>query len=257
MDIKTQIAALLLAFVACVGCEELPRARHWSDCKYSSNWNNNAAQRMMNIASPSFSAAKVREYLDWQEARGCDHIHILLVNDADGEGAGYDALADADTRRLALRRVRMARMRGLGIAAWIVADDSDAARRRIFANPEQYAAALRDYMPYLSYICLGLEMDEGVGSMADWTRVRDAVRVAGWHGPIATHHVARQYTYATLGDIVMDQLDPGCSAAQVMASVRALVAHGYYVCGFEYSRAPNRDKAQAALSAGAFSCGNW
>lgn len=251
------IPAIVVA-VGVAGCEEFQHARQWSDCRLSSNWDGpNAEKRMMNLVSPHFSASKVREYLDWQEARGCDHVHLLLVNDANGEGAGYDALVNGGHKAIALRRVRSARLRGLGVVAWIVSDDSDAARKRIFADPSRYAEALADYMPYLSYIVLGLEMDEGAGSMIEWRRLRDAIRKAGWTGPIATHHTSGNYAYAILGSIVMDQRAPSCSAANVARSVTALRARGFEVCGFEYARSPDRAKAQAALDAGAFGCGNW
>ena len=255
---QTSKAIALAACVLLAGCEEPLRARPWRDCRLSSNWNGaNAEKRMMNLVSPTFPSAKAKEYLDWQESRGCDHIHVLLVNGANGEGAGYDALCNADHRRIALGRVRSARLRGLGVVAWVVSDDSDDYRRAIFADPGKYADALADYMPYLSYICLGLEMDEGTGSMADWTRLRDAIRGAGWSGPIATHHRPGRYGYAGLGDIVMDQLDPACTASDVTASVAVLRSRGFEVCGFEYARSPARSLAQAALDAGAFGCGNW
>jgi len=235
-----------------------PSARPWRDCRRSSNWDGaNASKRMMNLVSPKFTDAKAREYLDWQQARGCDHVHLLLVNQADGEGSGYDALGDDSARATALARVREIRARGLGVVAWIVADDSDSYRRRVFADPAKYADALKGFMPSLSYVVLGLEMDEGEGSSAKWKALRDAVVAAGWTGPVATHHTSGKSTHAGLGQIVMDQLDPKCSKEQISASVKALRAKGYSVCGFEYSRGPDRAKAQAALDAGAFGCGNW
>lgn len=237
---------------------DVASARPWKECKYSSNWDGaNAAKRMMNLVSPKFSDAKVKEYLDWQVGIGCDHVHLLLVNEADGEGAGYDALADASVRKTALARVQQIRARGMGIVAWIVADDSDAQRKKIFADPAKYAEGLKDYMPYLSYICLGLEMDEGEGSAAQWTALRDAIKAAGWTGPFATHHTSGKMTHAGLGSIVMDQLDPSCTVADIARSVKALRSKGFEVCGFEYSRGPDKAKAEAALSAGAFGCGNW
>lgn len=233
-------------------------AMPWNQCKYSSNWDgNNAAKRMMNLVSPKFSDAKVKEYLDWQQSVGCDHCHLLLVNEADGEGAGYDALADASAKKTALQRVKQIRARGMGVVAWIVADDSDNYRKRIFNDPAKYANGLKDYMPYLSYICLGLEMNEGEGSSAKWTALRDAIKAAGWTGPFATHHTSGKYGHAGLGSIVMDQLDPSCTVSDIAKSVKALCGKGYEVCGFEYSRGPDKAKAQAALDAGAFGCGNW
>lgn len=233
-------------------------ARPWRECKYSSNWNgSNASKRMMNLVSPKFSETKVREYLDWQQSLGCDHVHLLLVNQGDGEGAGYDCLADAGHKAVALARVRDIRARGLGVVAWVVADDSDTYRRKIFDNPAKYADALKEYFPHLSYIVLGLEMNEGEGSKAKWTALRDAIRKAGWTGPFATHHTSGHGDYASLGQIVMDQLAKGCTEAQIRKSVEAFRAKGYDVCGFEYARGPDKGRAQAALAAGAFSVGNW
>jgi hypothetical protein len=233
-------------------------AKSWRDCKRSSNWDGkNASRRMMNLVSPKFSDAKAKEYLDWQIGRGCDHIHLLLVNQGDGEGADYDALADASAKAVALRRVQAARACGLGVVAWIVADDSNEYRKRIFADPGKYAKALRDYMPYLSYIVLGLEMDEGEGGAAKWKALRDAIKAAGWSGPFATHHTSSRSAYASLGSIVMDQLDPSCNASQIKASIKSLRNKGYEAVGFEYARGPDRAKAQAALDAGAIGVGNW
>lgn len=237
---------------------DVASARPWRECKYSSNWNgSNASKRMMNLVSPKFSDAKVKEYLDWQVGIGCDHVHLLLVNEADGEGAGYDALADASARKTALARVKQIRARGMGVVAWVVADDSNGYRNKVFADPAKYAAGLKEFMPYLSYIVLGLEMNEGEGSAAKWKSLRDAVAAAGWEGPFATHHTSGKSTYASLGSIVMDQLDPSCTTADIAKSVKALKGKGYEVNGFEYSRGPDASKAKAALEAGAFGCGNW
>lgn len=237
---------------------DVASARPWRECRYSSNWNgSNASKRMMNLVSPKFGETKVKEYLDWQVGIGCDHVHLLLVNEADGEGAGYDALADASARKTALKRVKQIRARGMGVVAWIVADDSNGYRKKVFADPAKYAAGLKEYMPYLSYIVLGLEMNEGEGSAAKWKALRDAIKDAGWDGKFATHHTSGKATYAGLGEIVMDQLDPSCSTSDIAKSVKALKSKGYEVCGFEYSRGPDASKAKAALDAGAFSCGNW
>ncbi len=235
-----------------------PSAKPWRHCRLSSHWaGSNASKRMRNLLSPKCSAAKVKEYLDWQQERGCDHVHLLMVNQADGEGAGYDCIADDSSRSLALTRVREIRSRGLGVVAWIVADDSDSYRSRIFGDPARYAQALAEFFPYLSYICLGLEMDEGEGSASKWKSLRDAVRAAGWTGPIATHHTSGKSTHAGLGSIIMDQLDTKCTASEIKSSVKNLRSRGLDVCGFEYSRDPDRARAQAALDAGAFGCGNW
>ena len=255
--LKKAWAAIAAWLAAAIGCEEMIPAPRWDDCRRSSCWDANASRRMMNIVSPHFADEKARDYLDWQKGRGCDHIHVLLVNGGDGEGAGYDALANPDHKRLAMKRIREARKRGLGVVAWIVADDSETARREIFRDPGLYARSLADFHECLSYIVLGLEMDEGRGTLADWTALRDAVVAAGWRGRIATHHTSGRRTYAGLGQIVMDQLTPNCSTAAIAESVGKLRRQGFDVCGFEYSRNPDRVKAEAALAAGAFGVGNW
>ncbi len=247
---------------ALYGKEEGYGALPWNRCRHSSNWDgNNAAKRYMNMISPKFSDKKFAEYLDWIVARGCDHCHVLLVNGADGEGSGYDCLTNASTRELALKRVKAIRGKGLGVVGWIVADDSDSDRKKIFANPSKYAEGLKPYFPYLSYVVIGLEMDEKLGGeqipASKWKALRDAVKSAGWTGKFGTHHTSGKYPYASLGEIVCDQLDPSCTTAQIKSSVKALRAKGLEVVGFEYDRNPNRLKANASLDAGAFSCGNW
>ncbi len=244
---------------SCPSSAELPEAAQpWNKCRYSSNWNGtNASKRHMNMVSPKMSDKQFGEYLAWIVANGCDHVHLLMVNQADGECAGYDTLTDSKSRQVALDRVVTIRAKGLGVVAWVVADDSNDYRKRIFADPKKYADGLSYFFPYLSYICLGLEMDEGEGSSAKWKSLRDAIKAAGWNGKFATHHTSGKATHAGLGSIVCDQLDPSCSTADISKSVKALRYKGYEVCGFEYSRGPDKSRSQAALDAGAFSCGNW
>lgn len=238
-----------------------PTAVPWDKCRYSSNWDNGAAKRLMNILSPKFDDKKFGDYLAWIVAQGCDHCHVIFVNGGDGEGSGYDCLTDASVRELALKRVRTIRGKGLGVVGWIVSDDSDSDRRKIFGNPAKYAEGLKPFLPYLSYIVIGLEMDEKLGDeqipVAKWKSLRDAVKSAGWTGKFGTHHTSGKHTYASLGEIVCDQLDPNCTASQIKSSVKALRDKGYAVCGFEYSRDPDRSRSLAALDAGAFSVGNW
>ena len=233
----------------------------WDRCRYSSNWDNGAAKRLMNILSPKFDDKKFGDYLAWIIGKGCDHCHAIFVNGADGEGAGYDALTNSATQELALKRVKLIRSKGLGVVGWIVTDDSDSDRKKIFSNPAKYAEGLKPFMPYLSYIVLGLEMDEKLDGeqipTSKWKALRDAVKNAGWSGKFGTHHTGGKSTYASLGEIVCDQLDPSCTTSQIKSSVKALLSRGYAVCGFEYSRNPDKSKSQAALDAGAFSVGNW
>ena len=236
-----------------------PSAKPWRDCRLSSNWDGaQAARRMMNLLSPKFSAAKVAKYLDWQQARGCDHVHLILVNDGDGEGAGYDCCTNAAANAIALERVLDCRNRGLGVVLWIVTDDSDSSRAKIFANPAKWAKGAKNLLPYASAVVLGLEMDEHKTTLANWQGLRDALRSVGWAGPIGTHHTSgNEFKFASLGDFVCGQLSPGCSEADVKKQVKAIRAKGKDAVGFEYEREPARKLCLAAFDAGAIAVGNW
>lgn len=228
----------------------------WKKCTRASCWDGaNAGRRMMNILSPKFSGAKFKEYVKWMLGRGCDTAHVILLNKGDGEGAGYDA---GDDPKLSQRRIKYLVTHGLAVVPWLVTDDSAAWAKKLFADPagyigKWYRAGLFDYA---SFVCLGLEMNE-YGKTADWNRVRAALK-AVYRGKVATHHTSGVYPFANLGEIVCDQLDPkAATPAKIKSSVTALRATGKAVVGFEYERHADRDKAQAALDAGAFGVGNW
>lgn len=110
-------------------------------------------------------------------------------------------------------------------------------------------------LDYASCVVLGLEMDE-YGSASDWKKVADALSKR-YGGPVGVHHTAGKRTYAALGSVVFDQLDPSCTVADIKRSVREIIASGREAFGFEYRRGPDRAAAQAALDAGAHGCGNW
>lgn len=241
------------------GSSQSPTAKPWRDCHLASCWNGtNASKRYMNLLSPKFSAAKVAEYLDWQVRKGCDHIHLILVNDGDGEGAGYDCCTDSAANAIALERILDCRSRGLGVVLWIVTDDSDSSRAKIFANPAKWAKGAKNLLPYASAVVLGLEMNEGGTTLANWQGLRDALRSAGWTGPIGVHHTSgNEMKFASLGDFVCGQLDPGCSESQIAAQVKAIKAKGRDAVGFEYARGPDRARCLAAFKAGAVAVGNW
>ena len=211
---------------------------------------------MMNILSPHFTDAKFREYVKWMSSRGCNTAHLLYANQGDGEGAGYFA---TDNAGLSRRRIKYLRLHGFAIVPWLVADDSAAYARRIFADPDAYVKGLKDagLLDHASFICLGLEMDE-YGKMDDWIKVRNAVAKHCPKMKVATHHTSGHLTFAGLGQIVCDQLEPRtATAGAIAASIGRILAMGKGAIGFEYSRQADRDKAQAAFSAGAFSVGNW
>ena len=229
----------------------------WRKCVRSTNWDgNNASRRYMNMLSPKFPDSKFDSYLKALQSAGVDHVHLLLMNAGDGEGAGYDCILDKKCHELALARIRKFRSLGLGVVLWLVADDSKDYRMALVGNPSKYASAAKDLLEYASYCVLGLEMDENKMTLKQWRGVRDAVRKV-YSRPLATHHTSGRSDFSSLGEIYMDQLDPSCTASKIKSRVKSLVANGWNVCGFEYSRKPARSKAQAALDGGAFGCGNW
>ncbi len=222
----------------------------------ASCWNGpNAAERMMNVLSPRMSEAKFRARLNFMLDRGCDTAHVFLVNGGDGEAAGYRAW-HAGNRKTMLKRVAALRAAGLAVVPWIIADDSRADAATLFANADRLVGEMADFFKDAPYVVLGLEMDE-YGKANDWKKVRAALRTH-YKGEISVHHASgNSFPFAGLADIVLGQLSPGCTASQVRAQIRAIKAMGKRAVGFEYSRGPDRDLAQAALDAGAEGVGNW
>ena len=222
----------------------------------ASCWDAGGGRRMMNVLSPRMPDAVFRERLAWMRSRGCDTAHILLANGGDGEYAGYAAWRDAD-RPVMLARLRAVRDAGLAPVPWIVSDDSDGLREELFARPRAILPALAEFFEGAPYVVIGLEMDEGRGCSADWSAVRAALRDV-YAGPVGVHHRnGSVFHYAGFGDIVLGQLAPGCSEAQVRAQIIAILQLGKRAVGFEYARGPARALALAALDAGAEGVGNW
>ena len=255
---KLGLLVLTLATVCSLtfttGCTTIPG---YKDCKYASCWDgSNAQKRMMNILSPAFSDGKFKEYVKWMKSRGCNTAHVFLLNQGDGEGAGYDAVANA---KLTIDRIKYLRKEGFAFVPWIIADDSSAYAKNLFKDPEGYVKKAADagIFDYASYIVLGLEMNE-YGSAKDWNNLCVAVRKHCPKKKIGVHHVSSSYTYAGLGDIVLDQMDPkSATPAKVAAQINKIKSLGKEAVGFEYARQPNRPLAQAALDSGAIGVGNW
>lgn len=243
--------------VTSLGLKPVP----WNKAVHASCWDGaNASRRMMNLLSPHFPDAKFQEYAAWMKARGCDTAHVILVNKADGEGAGYNCATNAAHAALAKARIDSLCRKGFAVVPWIVADDSAAWAKDLFANAPARMKALADaeLFALASYVVLGLEMDE-YGNMAQWAAVREALRAAGYKGKIGTHHASgNRFPFAGLGDIVLGQLDPkGATDSTIRAQIKAIRALGKEAVGFEYARSPDRNKAQIALAAGAIGVGNW
>lgn len=232
-------------------------AAPWSLCVKASCWNGrNASRRYMNMLSPKMPELTFREYALELAELGCDHCHLFLMNLGDGEYAGYDCSEKAAAD---LARSRLAYLRGcgFGVVLWLVADDSEALAQKLFADPAKHVSAFVNagLFAMASCIVLGLEMDE-YGTAAQWKKVAAEVAKV-WPWPVGVHHTAGKRTYAALGSVVFDQLDPSCTVADIKRSVREITASGREAFGFEYRRGPDRAAAQAALDAGAHGCGNW
>ena len=225
-------------------------------CRKASCWDGpNASVRHMNNLSPKLSEADYRNRVEWALQRGCDTVHYFLDNEHDGELSGYRAL---DNVRLMRSRIRYARQRGLAVVLWIIADDSKNYAAAILRDPGTHVAALSKAGLFrdASIIVLGLEMTE-YGTRAQWTALRDALG-RHWSGPVGVHHTSGRLDYIGLGDIVFDQLEPkAATPASIADRIARILKAGKAANGFEYSRSPDRAKAQAALSAGAVGCGNW
>ena len=87
------IALLCATMAIASGCSKTPS---WNECTKASCWQGqNAGTRHMNILSPKFSDAVFRDRVKWAKARGCNTLHLFLINKGDGEGSGYTALDPA------------------------------------------------------------------------------------------------------------------------------------------------------------------
>ena len=216
----------------------------------------NASKRMMNVLSPKMPVEKVAQYCAWMRSRGCTHAHIILANGADGECAGYAAWRDIDYGQM-VTRLNDVRNAGFRCIPWLVTDDSDSLRAELFKEPAKLIAKMELFLRDAPLVVLGLEMDEGDATYNQWKKVRDALKKV-YSGPIGVHHKSGNgFPCASLGDVVLGQLNPGCTAAQVKSQIATIKRIGKRAVGFEYARGPKRDLAQAALDAGAEGVGNW
>jgi hypothetical protein len=215
----------------------------------------NASRRMMNILSPKMDEAKFKQYVSWMKSKGCDTAHVILANGGDGECSGFAAWRDKDYGAM-LSRYNALLREGFRVVPWIITDDSAALLKELFKDPAKCVEHCRAFFRDAAYVVLGLEMDEG-GSAGQWAAVRDAVR-RYYSGPIGVHHTSgNSFPMAPMADIILGQLNPGCTESQVAAQIKAIKAKGKRAVGFEYARGPSRKLALAALNAGAEGCGNW
>lgn len=232
----------------------------WKKCRLASCWNGpNASRRMMNILSANMREEKFKEYVGWMESQGCDTAHVFLVNQGDGENAGYNCATIEGHARVARERIKYLRKRGFAVVPWLLADDSSGYANDFFRHAEERCKALADagLFQEASYVVLGLEMDE-YGGASDWERVRAALKAVCKRKVGVHHRSGNSFRYAHLGDIILGQLDPkAATKSAIKVQIAAINAKGKAAVGFEYERSPNRQKAQWALDAGAVGVGNW
>ena len=234
-----------------------PEARAKYAFGLASCWDGaNASRRMMNVLSPKMPVEKVAQYCAWMRSRGCTHAHVILANGGDGECAGYAAWRDADYGHM-VTRLNEVRNAGFRCIPWLVTDDSDSLRAELFKEPAKLIAKMELFLRDAPLVVLGLEMDEGDATYNQWKKVRDALKKV-YSGPTGVHHKSGNgFPCASLGDVVLGQLNPGCTAAQVKSQIATIKRIGKRAVGFEYARGAKRDLAQAALDAGAEGVGNW
>lgn len=244
------------------------RVAPWDACTRASCWGgSNASVRVMNALSPKMPEAVFRERVAWTKGRGANTIHLFLVNKGDGEYAGYSpwgvgkgpsaGATDADVVKRMLERIAYCRAQGLAVVIWLQADDSADWARALASNADRCVARIAEagLLDAASTVVAGLEMDEY------WNATHARAVVAAirgrYRGKVGTHHTSGRTMFASLGDILFYQVDPGRSAAQIKADTVAATRCGRPVNFFELSRGPARELCEAALSAGAFAVGNW
>ena len=228
-------------------------------CGLASCWAGaNASKRMMNVLSPKMSDSTFKDRLKHMTDRGCTHAHLILANTADGEAGGYAAWKDSDLGKMK-ERWNAVRAAGLTPIPWLVTDDSDALASDLFGHAEKYVKKMADagFFEGVPLVVLGLEMNEKYGSDSGWKSLRTALRKY-YTGPIGVHHKSgNDFPYAKYGDVILGQLNPGCTTSQVKSQIKAILKLGKRAIGFEYSRGPDRSLCLAALEAGAEGVGNW
>ena len=242
----------------------------WDKCTRASCWNgSNAVQRMMNMLSTGMSDTTFDAYLGGMTGLGCNHAHVFLANLADGPhsapgcsiyGTGRQWSWKKDPAVIAHFNRRIDKiLKVMAYVPWLMADDSSLYDKAMAANPEKYVDDLNTagLFKKASFVCLGLEQDEYM-SEATVARLAAAMRKA-YKGKLATHHKSGSTKFAKYGDLVMYQVNPGKSPAQISSEVKkAIAATGKPVCMFEMERQPASDaQIKAAFDAGAFSVANW
>lgn len=270
---KKLMLACLMAFMV-AGCAHLPdwfpgagpgAPPKWDRTTLASCWDGpNAQTRYMNILSPNMSEGAFKEALKWQEARGCNTLHLFLNNYRNGGYAGYSVygptwsgVKHSATIKLFKKRIAAAREAGFAYVPWMVADDS----APFAARPEEEwiesykLCKAEGLFADASYVVLGLELNE-YWKADRVARLAKALReISGLK--VGIHMTSGQVSYAPFGDIFLYQVNPGLSAAQIAQQTALALKTGKPVVFFELERYPARHLCEVALGTGAFAVGNW
>lgn len=210
----------------------------------------------MNGLSPAIPFAEFKARVKWAEGRGCNCLHLFLVNKGDGEGCGYSVM-DAATANEANRRIEWAAKRGLGIVLWCIADDSNAWAKSLDFDALMKVCKSRGWLDIASTIVVGLECDEY------WSANEVAKRIAVirqyYHGKVGVHQTSGRIDYAPFADIMFYQTNPNKSGSGIMSETIKTIGKlgGKPMNFFELSRHEDRQLCEAAFSGGAYGVGNW
>ena len=264
--IKLLTISLLTAILTInTGCFGPPK---WNKATLASCWDgSNAQKRMMNILSPHFSDGKVKDYIKWQKERGANTTHIILSNNADGEGGGYSIYGnsiswqvDKNWVKMAKKRIDMCRKAKLAVVLWLITDDDKGWNKQIAGNANQYLKDLSDngLLKEASTIVLGLELDEYFNRSGDEKYVENLMNATKkyYKGKIGTHHLNNSTRFVHYGDILFYQVGVNRSLNTIANDTKQALRFGKPVNFFELSRHADKERSQVALDNGAFAVGN-
>lgn len=216
----------------------------------------NAQVRHMNILSPFFSDSQFRHRVKWAKKRGCNALHLFINNEGDGEGSGYgmyglpfDWHENKDQTKRALRRMKYARRKGLGICLWIFADDSSRMNREAARNLIKVAQDLHRFKltRYASSIVSVLEAAESFN--ASQMQILIAALRKHTKLPVGTHENSDASQFSNLGDFVMHQTKTGRSIAWLRNdAIRRDAQFNKPWWYFEIERQECREKCQALFA---------
>ena len=246
-------------------CEE-DKIPAWDKCDKATCWDgSNAQKRMMNMLSPGMSDGKFTDYMNWMKGRGCNTAHLFTSNKADGENAGFciygnawDWSVDPAFVNVMINRIKTLRKNGFAVVLWLFADDSASWNAIAKTNFPQHLNDLKKqgFLDYASTVVVGLELNEYYNA-TEVAALVNATR-AVYKDKIGIHQTSGNTSYASLGDLVFYQVNPGTSVTAIQAAVKNVKAKtGKPVNMFEMERHPDRVRSEAALAAGAFGVGNW